>query len=297
MSATHREKATYRDPGLGPGRELALHQGTIRVHEAGEGPAVVLVNGLLVNANLWRRVVPELARSARVVTLDLPLGAHFVPMPADAALDPPALGDLIADAIEALDLENVTLVGNDTGGGLCQVAVARRPERIGALVLTSCDALDQFPPAVVKPMIVPLRSPGATKALLAPARFGPVQHAMLRPLARRPIERPVRDSYVYPGLTDAAVRRDVAKVARGLDKRHTLAAAETLRSWDRPALVAWSSDDLAFSKKLGRRLAEVFPQGRLEWIEGARTFSAEDKPERVAELVAEMALRTPVAAG
>ncbi|HEY2636754.1 MAG TPA: alpha/beta fold hydrolase [Solirubrobacteraceae bacterium] len=297
MSATQREKAAYRDPGLGPGRDLVLRQGTIRVHEAGEGPAVVLVHGALVNANLWRRVVPELARSAHVVTLDLPLGAHLVPMPEGAALDPPALADLIADALEALGLEDVTIVGNDTGGGLCQIVTTRRPERIGALVLTSCDAFDHFPPPAVKPFLVPLRSPAVAKALFALSTLGLLQQAMLRPLARRPIERAVRDSYIYPALLDAAVRRDVAAVARGLDPRYTREAAERLAAFDKPALIAWSAKDLLFSKEHARRLAELLPQGRLEWIEGARSFSPEDRPEVLAGLIAEVAVRAPVAAG
>src|SRR3954449_10457142 len=102
-------KATYRDPELGPARQLDLPGGPLRVHERGEGPAVVLVHGLLVNANLWRKVVPALAGNARVITLDLPLGAHAEALAQGTDLTPPALGDLIAGAIEALGLEDVTL--------------------------------------------------------------------------------------------------------------------------------------------------------------------------------------------
>lgn len=296
MSTTSRAKATYRDPALGPARDLELPGGVLRVHERGEGPAVVLVHGLLVNANLWRRVVPLLAPSARVVALDLPLGAHAQPMPEGTRLDPPSLGDLIADAIAALGLEDVTIVGNDTGGGLVQIAVARHPERIGSLVLTSCDAFEDFPPPMVKPLLPPLKRPGLTRALLSPARLGVLQPALLKPLARRPIERAVRDSWVLPALTDAGVRRDVAAVARRIEPRHTLEAAERLRSFDRPALVAWSSDDLFFARRQAERLAELLPQGRLEWIEGARTFSPEDRPERLAELIGEMTGRAVAAA-
>jgi pimeloyl-ACP methyl ester carboxylesterase len=219
-------------------------------------------------------------------------------MPPDADLGPRALADLVADAIAEVGLDDVTLVGNDTGGGLCQLVAAHRPERIGALVLTSCDAFEHFPPPLVRPLLAPLRFPALARLLFAPLRLGVLGDAMLRPLARRPIERAVRDSWVLPGLTDAGVRRDLAKVAAGLDPRHTLEAAEALRSFDRPALVAWSADDLLFAKRHARRLAELLPQGRLEWIEGARSFSAEDRPDRVAELVGSM-LRRPagVAAG
>ena len=135
MAMSNRE---WRAESLGPTRELALQQGALRYHSVGSGPAIVFVHGALVNANLWRKVVAELSADFRCVTLDLPFGSHVVPMPPDADLSPPAVADLIADAIEALELDDVTLVGNDTGGAMCQLVVTRRPERIGALVLTSC---------------------------------------------------------------------------------------------------------------------------------------------------------------
>ena len=204
-------------------------------------------------------------------------------------MSPPALGDLIAGAVEALGLEDVTLAGNDTGGGLCQIAVARRPERIGALLLTSCDAFEHFPPPMVKPLLPPLRRPGVARATLAPLRFGPLQRVFMLPLAHHLPERAVRDSWAEPVLVDAGVRRDLAAVARGLDPRHTLEAAEALRAFDRPAVVAWSRDDLVFIRGHAQRLAETLPQGRLEWIEGARTFSPVDQPARVAELLGELA--------
>jgi pimeloyl-ACP methyl ester carboxylesterase len=281
-------KATYRDPGLGPARTLDVDGIPLRVHERGEGPAVVLVHGLLVNANLWRKVVPALAGSARVITLDLPLGAHAEALPPGTDLTPPALGDLIAGAIEALGLEDVTIVGNDTGGGLVQIAVARHPERIGALVLTSCDAFEHFPPPMVKPLLPPLKRPRVAGALFAPMRLGPVQSLFFKPLAHRPVERAVRDTWVLPALTDAGIRRDIAAVVKDIEPSHTLAAAERLASFDRPAIVAWSADDMVFTRRHGERLAELLPQGRLELIEGARTFSPEDQPEKLAELIAEM---------
>lgn len=295
MSSTT-EKATYRDPELGPARTLDVGGIPLRVHERGEGPAVVLVHGLLVNANLWRKVVLRLAETARVITLDLPLGAHAEALPPGTDLSPPAFGDLIAGAIEALDLEDVTIVGNDTGGGLVQIAVARHPERIGALVLTSCDAFEHFPPPMVKPLLPPLKRPAVAGALFAPMRLGPLQSVFFKPLARQPIERAVRDSWVLPALTDQAIRRDIAAAVRDIEPSHTLAAAEKLASFDRPAVVAWSADDLVFTRRHGERLAELLPQGRLELLEGARTFSPEDRPDRLAELIGEMTRRAVPAA-
>ena len=143
---TSAEKAPWRSSDLGTRRELDLPQGRISVFESGSGPAIVFVHGLLVNANLWRKPIARLSGEFHCVALDLPLGSHLKPI--GDGLDPtaPGLAGLVADALDALGLEDVTLVGNDTGGALCQIVVTRRPERVGRLVLTPCDYRDDFPP-------------------------------------------------------------------------------------------------------------------------------------------------------
>src|SRR3712207_3569553 len=104
--ATRRDRALWRSAAIGEPRELQLPQGTIRYHDVGSGAPLVLVHGALVNANLWRKVVPLLAPDFRCVALELPLGSHVRPMPAQADLSPPALADLVADAVEALGIED-----------------------------------------------------------------------------------------------------------------------------------------------------------------------------------------------
>jgi pimeloyl-ACP methyl ester carboxylesterase len=279
--------ADWRSPDLGPAQTLDLGGGRrIRAHLTGAGPPIVFVHGALVNANLWRKVVPRLDGFTRV-TLDLPLGSHLEPMPKDADLRPPALADLIADALAALELTDVTLVGNDTGGGLSQIVATRRPERVGALVLTSCDAFENFPPPFFRVVLAPARIPGAV-----PVAFGALRLRALRrlPIAfgwltNEPIDRDAEDSYVLPVLTRGPVRRDLRKLLGGLDPAYTLDAAAKLAKWDRPALIAWSERDRFFPPEHAERLAKVIPNARLEWIEGARTFSMEDKPERLAEVL------------
>ena len=285
MATSNRE---WRAESLGAVRELVLPQGAVRYLSVGSGPAIVFVHGALVNANLWRKVVAELSADFRCVTLDLPFGSHVVPMAPDADLSPPAVADLIADAIEALELDDVTLVGNDTGGAICQLVVTRRPERIGALALTSCDAFDNFPPKLMKPIMPLLSHAALLRATLAPARARAVQRAIFGALAKRPVEPEVLDSYALPAVTSGDVRRDLARFMAGLDKRHTLEAAERLPAFDKPAVIAWSREDRFFPSDHGERLAELLPQGRLEWIEDSRTFSPEDQPARVAELVASL---------
>jgi pimeloyl-ACP methyl ester carboxylesterase len=277
----------WRSPDLGPAKTLELSGGRLRYHDVGEGPPIVFVHGVIVNANLWRKVVSRLSDRFRCIALDMPLGAHVEPMP-EADLSPPGLANLVADALDALGLEDVTLVGNDTGGAVCQLVAVNRPERLGRLALTSCDSFDHFPPklfAFLKPVA---RVTPAIPLLFAPLRMRAPRRL---PIAfgwvtKKPIEpREAEDSYVLPLLTDNRIRADFARLVPGLDPRYTLEAGERLRSFDKPALIAWSAEDKLFPRSDAERLAAIIPQARLEWVDGARTFSAEDQPERVAELI------------
>jgi pimeloyl-ACP methyl ester carboxylesterase len=282
------ERATWRAEALGPARTLDLGGGRrIRAHVTGAGPPVVFVHGALVNANLWRRVVPLLDGRTRVA-LDLPLGSHIEAMPRDADLGPPALADLIADALAALELEDVTIVGSDTGGGLTQILATRRPERLGRVVLTSCDAFENFPPKLFRYVLAPARVPGAIPVAFAGLRVRRLRRLPIAYgwLSNEPPEPEAEDSYVLPVLKRGDIRRDVRKLLAGLDPRHTLDAAAKLTGFEKPVLIAWSADDRFFPPAHAERLARLIPDARLEWIEGARTFSAEDAPERLASLIA-----------
>jgi pimeloyl-ACP methyl ester carboxylesterase len=281
------ERASWRAPELGPSQVLDLGAGRrIRAHVTGEGPTIIFVHGALVNANLWRKVVPRLDGFKRV-TLDLPLGSHLEPMSKHSDLSIPAVVDLIADALEALELDDAIVVGNDSGGALTQMLAARRPKRVGAIVLTSCDAFDNFPPRLFRIVLAPARIPGAI-----PLAFGLLRLRALRRLpvaygwlTNKPIEPDAEDSYVLPVLTNKGVRRDLRRVLADADSSYTIDAALKLASWDRPALIAWSRNDRFFPFEHGERLAKIIPGARFEPVEGARTFSSEDQPERLAGLI------------
>ena len=280
------ENARWRAPELGEARTVELSGGKLRYHERGDGPTVVFLHGVVVNANLWRGVVDRLSESHRCITLDLPLGAHLEPMPG-ADLSPPGLADLAADALDALELEDVTLVGNDTGGAVCQILASRRPQRLARLVLTSCDSYERFPPKQFAFLAPLARVPWAIPALFAPLRLRPARRLpiALGWVTKRQVEVRAEDSYVFPLLGSKEIRADLARVVKGIDPSQTLEAAERLRSFEKPVLLAWSAEDKLFPRSDAERLAATFPDARLEWVEDAFTFSAEDNPERVAQLV------------
>jgi pimeloyl-ACP methyl ester carboxylesterase len=268
--------------------EIRLPQGTIRYSESGQGEPIVFVHGLLVNGTLWRDVTPRLEGEFRCIVPDLPLGSHRVAMEPDADLSPPGFARLIADFIEALELDGVTLVGNDTGGAMSQLVATRHPERLARLVLTPCDAYENFLPPFFRPLQYAARVPGLLTGAVQPMRLGVVQASPLAfgwLIKRRPIDRDLTAGWAEPFFADRAVRRDAVKVLRGIDKRYTLEAAERLREFDRPTLIAWAPEDRFFKFRYAERLAEAIPDSRLERIEDSWTFAPIDQPERLAELI------------
>jgi pimeloyl-ACP methyl ester carboxylesterase len=270
--------------------ELELPQGTVRYTDTGgEGPVVVLVHGAFVNGSLWRDVVGPLSRVARVVVPELPLGSHPVSLRADADLTPPGVARLVADLLAALDLREVTLVGNDTGGAICQLVATAHPHRLARLVLTNCDAYENFLPPAFRYLQLLGRIPGGIWLLAQSCRSRAVRRLPFAfgGLSTTPVDRERSDAWVRPVLEDAGVRRDVSKVLRGISSRYTLRAAEQLREFDRPVLLAWGRRDRFFRPSFARRLAADIPGARLEWIDNAATFVPVDAPEQLAALIAD----------
>jgi pimeloyl-ACP methyl ester carboxylesterase len=267
--------------------EIRVPQGTIRYRELpGTGAPIVFIHGLLVDGRLWDGVLPYLDGRRRIVP-DWPLGSHKTALAGDADLTPPGLARLVADSLAALDLDDVTLVANDTGGAIAQLVVTRHPERIGRLVLTNCDAYENFLPAMFRPLQFASHIPGTIWLVLAGMRWAPMRGLPMAfgRLANSRIDPALTGGWVEPARTDPAVRRDLLKELRGISKRYTEEAATKLRGFDKPALIAWGRDDTFFKPRYAERLAAEFPNARLEWIDNARAFVPLDQPQRLAELI------------
>jgi len=273
---------------LGEVREIRLSTGVVRYRERGAGEPVVFLHGLLVNGDLWRKVVPAIAHTHRCITPDLPLGSHEAPCAPDADLSIAGVARLVAEFLGALDLRGATLVANDTGGAIAQVVVTAHPERVGRLVLTPCDAFDNFLPPIFRPLQLLAHVPPLLTAVVQPLRLRPLRRLPMAFgwLTKRPIAPDVEDGYLRPFFSNAAVRRDCAKVLRSISPSITLRAAEKLGTFTRPVLVAWATEDRLFPPEYGRRLAAAFPNGRFEEIPDCYTFVSEDQPERLAVVLA-----------
>lgn len=270
-----------------PEHAINLPQGTIRYRDTGQGTPIVFVHGLLVNGLLWRKVTPLLEGEFRCIVPDWPLGSHSDPLASGADRSPRGVANLIADFLEALDLEGVILVANDTGGAIAQLVATERPERIGRLVLTPCDAYENFLPLAFRHLQWLARVPGALPLVFQGMRVGALRRSPLGfgLLTRRPIPDEILQRWVRPFLGSPGVRRDTIGLLRAIDTRDTLGAAERLRDFERPTLIAWAREDRFFKLRFAERLAQAIPDCRLETIEDSYTFVSEDQPERLAELL------------
>jgi pimeloyl-ACP methyl ester carboxylesterase len=270
-------------------KEVQLPQGPIRYREAGEGKPVVFVHGFLVDGRLWDGVVDRLSDRCRCIAPDWPIAAHRAPMNPSADLSPPGIARLIADFLAELDLEDVTIVGNDSGGAMSQVLVTSHPDRIGRLVLTNCDTHENFPPGMFKAMPPLAKLPGGMRVLAAPFRIEAVARRAFAPFAKTKIPDELVASWMEPTKTDKEIMRDAGKVTAGMNKRHTLAAAEKLRGSQLPIRLLWAPDDNYFPISYAERLANEAGNAELVRIPDAKTFVALDQPRRVADEIAEFA--------
>ncbi|MFZ0835218.1 MAG: alpha/beta hydrolase [Mycobacterium sp.] len=273
---------------------LNLANGTI--HYERVGPAtnqgarpVVFIHGYAMGSSLWRPLSQRLAQhNLLCIAPTWPLGGHSEAMRPGATMTMRGVASMVDEFLRALDLDDVVLVGNDTGGAIAQIVATEHPDRLGALVLTSCDAFEHFPPPILNPFVQAAKVPALFRAALQVMRtrfgrrrgYGGLSHHDLDHLTAEWTRSVVRD---------AKIAEDLRRFTASLDRWDTLDAAARLPEFSKPALIAWSADDAFFPLDDGRRLAAALPDARLEVIEKARTFSMIDQPDVLGRLIADFA--------
>ncbi|WP_165824859.1 alpha/beta fold hydrolase [Mycolicibacter senuensis] len=256
--------------------------------DTGAGPPVVFVHGVYVTGAVWDDVVAELGADFRCVVPTWPLGAHSTPT-GDADLGAAAAARRVAHFLDALDLRDVTVVANDTGGGLVLAAlgdIALDTSRIGRLVLTNCDSYEHFPPGsfaqIVKLCRVSSSIGGAILRLLS---TGPGQRFFLKAVCRH-APTPARQRDIFGAFaTSAAARRDAVRVTASLDPALTLRAAPAIEAFEKPVTLAWGTDDTLFPLDHARRLLEAFPHATLDEIPDSSAFVMLDAPRELAAAI------------
>lgn len=262
--------------------------------DAADAPVVVFLHGFLMSSTLWDAVADRLARrGVRCVLPDLPLGAHRHPCRPDADLSATGQATIVRSLLDALGRREVTLVGNDTGGAIAQLVLADDDGRVGALVLTNCDAFETFPPRMFAPLFAAARHPWLTRALLAPMRWRLVRHSPLAygMLMRRPRPAAVTAGWVEPARSSADIRHDLARFARGTAGDELVDAASWLGRFPGPVRVVWGARDRFFTIAMARRLVAAFtssPDVRLIELADLPALVSIEDPDALASAITDV---------
>jgi pimeloyl-ACP methyl ester carboxylesterase len=272
-----------RNQALAAQRTVQTPSGRIAYAERGEGPVALFVHGVLLNAHLWRHQLAHLSDMRRCIAVDL-LAHGATEITSDQDVSATANARMLGEFLDALSIEAVDLVGNDSGGGIAQIFAASNPQRVRSLTLTDCDTHDNWPPDAFKPFLAMAANGGLSAALNAMLSDKKVYRSpeALGPAYEHP-ERVTDDTieiYLRPLVRTEQRTRNVQRFLAAFDNAHTVAIEGRLKSLKAPTLIVWGTDDVYFDVKWSRWLADAIPgtRRRVEF-EGARIFFPEERWE------------------
>ena len=273
-------------------KRLETRLGPLAWRSSGQGPALVFFAGALANGDLWRDVVAALEDRYRCITIDLPLGAHPWPLSPGADRSATSLARLLLDCLELLDVDDATVVANDTAGGLLLLSLATgHPAlgRVGRLVLTNCENYDQFPPDALRKAAAVCRAlPRLARALLRLQLRSPRgRRKVVSSVTASGLDDERAESFFGPARRDRRVADDLVAAMAGFRPQLLIDAAEAIPRFDRPVLLVWGESCDFFPMTDARRLASDFPCATLVPVPGAKTWVPVDNPVAVAGAIAE----------
>jgi len=258
-----------------------MPSGTISYVERGAGPVALFVHGVLLNGYLWRHQLSHLSDLRRCIAVDL-LGHGDTTAAANQDVSVTANARMLAEFLDALKIDRVDLVGNDSGGGIAQIFAALYPERVRSLTLTNCDAHDNWPPEAFKPFVSMVAAgglPETLKAMLADKSIYRSPQA-LGPAYEKPdaVSDETIEIYLRPHLRDPGRTHDLERFVNAFDCRHTLNIETKLELVQAPTLIGWGTDDVYFDVKWAHWLEKTIPgtKRRVEF-ESGRIFFPEER--------------------
>lgn len=262
-------------------RTAATPSGVVSYVERGGGPVALFVHGVLLNGYLWRHQLEALGDVRRCIAVDL-LAHGYTQAAEGQDVSVTANAHMLAQFLDALGIDRVDLVGNDSGGGICQIFAALYPQRLRSLALTNCDAHDNWPPEAFAPFVSMVAAGGLEQTLNAMWADHDVYRQALAPAYERPAE--VDDetiaTYLRAFIESPQRLRELERFVNAFDCRHTLAVEDGLRRLPVPTLVAWGTDDIYFPLEWSRWLQQTIPGvTRRVDFEGARIFFPEERPD------------------
>lgn len=264
-------------------RSVKTASGRISYMERGAGPVALFVHGVLLNGHLWRHQLAHLSDIRRCIAVDL-LAHGDTEIAPDQDVSVTANAKMLKEFLDALNIDQVDLVGNDSGGGIAQIFAALYPARVRSLTLTDCDAHDNWPPEAFKPFLAMSAEGGLRGALdgmlsdksvyRSPQALGPAYERPDR-LTDESIEK-----YLRPHVRSEQRTRDLQRFLAAFDNQHTRSVEAQLRTLKAPTLIVWGTDDIYFDRKWSQWLADTIPgtRRRVE-LNGARIFFPEERWE------------------
>jgi pimeloyl-ACP methyl ester carboxylesterase len=269
-----------------------VNSGRIAFFERGQGPAALFVHGVPLNGYHWRHVIDRIQHRRRCIAIDL-MGLGYSQIAPSQDVSFTAQAHMIAEVVDALGIEKLDLIGNDSGGAVAQIFAAHYPDRLTSLVLTNCDVHDGWPPAQVLPLIERARN-----GTLAPIFQPMIDHPdVARERHAKGESVPLFRSYADPAvLTDQVIRlylqpllssqQRVEAFQRywlGFDNAQTVAIHVALKALQVPTLIVWGLKDIFFDRKWAYWLKDTIPGARrVIEVEDARLFFPEDRPDALA---------------
>jgi pimeloyl-ACP methyl ester carboxylesterase len=255
--------------------------GRIAYTEQGAGPVALFIHGVLLNGHLWRHQLEHLSDMRRCIAIDLLAhGATEIAPGQDVSVT--ANAKMLHQFLDALKIDQVDLVGNDSGGGIAQIFAALHPERVRSLTLTDCDAHDNWPPEAFKPFLSIAAGGGlrpTLEAMLADKNIYRSAQA-LGPAYEHPelVTDDTIEAYLRPLIATEQRTRDLQRFLAAFDNQHTVSIESRLHTLQVPTLIVWGADDIYFDVKWSRWLADTIPGTRRRAeLEGARIFFPEER--------------------
>jgi pimeloyl-ACP methyl ester carboxylesterase len=273
---------------------LETRLGPLSYRSSGDGPTLVFFAGALANRDLWRDVVAALEdRRYRCITIDLPLGAHPHPLSQGADRSASSLARLELDCLDLLEVEDATVVANDTAGGLLLLSLATEHpalDRIGRLVLMNCESYDKFPPDALRRASSLSRAlPRVARALVGlQARSSAARRKIVASVAAQGLDAERTESFFGPARRDPQVAGDLVAAMAGFRPQLLLEAAAAIPHFDRPVLLVWGDSCEFFPAGDAQRLAADFPDATLHVVPGAKTWVPVDAPAAVADAIVQI---------
>lgn len=260
-------------------KTVTTPSGVVSYVERGSGPVALFVHGVLLNGYLWRHQLAELSDTRRCIAVDILAHGHTEANDGqDVSVT--ANAQMLAQFLDALEVDQVDLVGNDSGGGICQIFAAMHPHRLRSLTLTNCDTHDNWPPEAFQPFVAMVAAGGLENTLRAMGANKAVYRDALAPAYERPqdLSDKTIDTYVGPFLESPKRLKELVRFVNAFDCRHTLAVEDRLRQLQVPTLIAWGTDDVYFPLEWSRWLQQTIPGTRRRIdFEGARIFFPEER--------------------